>query len=110
MDMESLFKVPYLAVGAIGGAISIIFGENKPKTLRQWIKSTSFVLSGAIITNFVTPLIMHLMPKFADFEYSIAFIFGLLGIGIVKAIFNVIKKLNNDPFGTLKDIKNIFKP
>lgn len=110
MDMDSLFKVPLLAVGAIGGAISMLFGDKKPQTIREWSKSAVFVLAGAVITNFITPLLLHWFPSINEFEYSIAFVFGLLGIGIVKAIFNVVKQLNTDFFGTIKNIKNIFKP
>lgn len=109
MEMEGLFKIPLLIVGAIGGGLGILFGQDKPKTPREWIKASIFVGAGAVITNFLTPLVLHWFPSFINLEYSIALIVGLFGIGIVKALFNVVKMLNTDFFGTIDKIKGIFK-
>ena len=108
MDMESLFKLPYLVVGAIGGSLSVLFGENKPKTVTEFGKVSLFVMAGAVLTNFLTPLVFYLVPTTVDFEHPIAFVVGLLGIGVVKAVLKVITMLNSDFFGTVKKVKEIF--
>lgn len=107
--MDGFIKTPLLIIGAIGGALSVLFGTDKPRTVKEYLKATLFVLAGAIITNFLTPLIIHLMPSLDGLEHAIAFVFGLFGIGVVKALFNLIELLQNDFFGTLKNIRNIFK-
>ncbi|QQV90424.1 hypothetical protein Harreka1_17 [Olleya phage Harreka_1] len=106
--MEGYVKLPLIIIGAIGGALSVLFGENKPRTLREYLKATSFVFAGAIVTNFLTPLAMHFIPSLVGLESAVAFIVGLFGVGVVKALFNVVKMLTTDFFGTIKKFKEIF--
>lgn len=105
MDMEGIFKIPLLVVGAIGGALGIVFGQQKPRTFKEWMKAVVFVCSGAIITNFLTPLVLHLFPDLLNLEYSVALIVGLFGIGIVMSLFNILNMLKDDVFGTIDKIK-----
>ena len=109
MDLENIVKVPYLAIGAIGGALSVLFGENKPKTFKEYLKACSFVLAGAIATNFLTPLVFYFVPDLVGLEHPIAFVIGLLGIGVVKAVLRVIDMFYTDFFGTVKKVRDIFK-
>lgn len=109
MEVESLFKVPYLVVGSIGGAVSIMLGENKPKTLREYFKSTALVLSGAVITNFLTPFSIKLLPILEGVEHGAGLVIGLFGIGVVSALLKVTKDLRTDFWGTLKKAKDLFK-
>lgn len=106
--MEGYIKIPLLVIGAIGGAMSVIFGDKKPKTVGEYIKASSFVLAGAIVTNFLTPLAIHLMPSLNGLESAVAFIVGLFGVGVVKALFNVVKMLTTDFFGTVRKFKELF--
>lgn len=104
--MDGFIKTPLLIIGAIGGAMSVLFGANKPTDFRGYIKASLFVFAGAVITNFLTPLSIHLMPSLDGLEYSIAFIVGLFGVGVVKALFSVVTMLSTDFFGTIKKIKD----
>lgn len=106
--MENYIKAPLIIIGAIGGALSVLFGTQKPRTVKEYLKATSFIFAGAIITNFLTPLSIHLMPSLAGLESAVAFIVGLFGVGVVKALFGVVSMLSSDFFGTVKKFKEIF--
>lgn len=109
MDIDGLFKIPYIVVGAIGGAVSVVFGKKKPKTLREYFKATSFIFGGAIITNFLTPLAIKLVPILEGVEHGTSLVIGLFGIGIVEVIYKVLYDLLTDFYGTIRKIKNILK-
>lgn len=109
MDIDGLFKIPYIVVGAIGGAVSVVFGKNKPKTIRQYARSSIFILIGAVITNFLTPLIIKLIPSLEGVEHGTGLVVGLFGIGAIEAIYKVIHDLQSDPYGTIKKFKDMFK-
>ncbi len=109
MDIDAIFKVPYLIVGAIGGAISIVFGDKKPKTLREYTKASAFIMAGAIITNFLTPLAIKIVPLLDGVEHGTSLIIGLFGIGMAQALFKVLNDLKTDFYGTIRKLKDMFK-
>lgn len=107
MDIDTLFKTPLLIVGAIGSSLTVLSGDKKPKTFKEYLKVTGLILSGSIITNFLTPLLIHYVPSLQNLEASAGLVVGLFGIGVIGAILKVITKLNTDFFGTIKSFKDI---
>ena len=105
--MDGFIKAPFLILGAAGTALAILFGDKKPKTFREYIKSLGYVCGGALITNVFTPLLVKTVPLFIGFEYASAMIIGLFGIGLIRALLNLVGKLNTDFFGTLKNAKDV---
>ena len=101
-------KTGHLITGFIAGLMGLMFNK-RPQNFRQKVRSYLIVLSGAIATGFLTPLIFLKWSWLKDAEYSVAFIVGLFGMGIIESLFVLIVKLKNNPLEVGKAIKNIFK-
>ena len=97
-------KIGYLVTGFLGGAIALLFGV-RPKNWRDKLKAVLFVISGAILTGFVTPLVLKWAPNWAGVEYSIGFVVGLMGMGILRDIFIVIRDFGKNPMEYLRMIR-----
>lgn len=100
-------KGAHLLTGLIAGLMGLLFNK-RPTTIREKIKAYAVVLSGAMLTGFLTPLVLLKWEWLQGAEYSVAFIVGLFGMGIIEAIFNFISKLKADPLGVGKAIKDMF--
>ena len=101
-------KIPYLITGAIAGVMGMVF-NNKPRTTRQKIRSYVVVISGAVLTGYLTPLVFLYWEDLRSAEYSVAFILGLFGMGLIETIFVILNKLKDNPIDVIKSIRNIFK-
>ena len=82
-------KLGVLCVGLMGGAVGLLYG-NKIKTWQEKLKAVLIVLSGSVVTGFVTPLVLVWYPNWSGAEYSIAFIIGIFGMSIIRGVFNFI--------------------
>lgn len=107
LAMKLGIKLGYVVTGLLGGLMSLMFNK-KPRTRLEKIRSYVIVVLGALLTGYITPLILLKWSAFQNVEYSIAFIVGLFGMGITEAIFVLIQKLKTDPIGTITSIKSIF--
>ena len=107
LKMKLGIKLGYVITGLLGGLMSLMFNK-RPKTRMEKIKSYTIVVLGALLTGYITPLILLKWSAFQNVEYSIAFIVGLFGMGITEAIFVLIQKLKENPIETIKSIKSIF--
>ncbi len=94
----------HLLTGLIGGSIALIFG-GKIKTWRDQLKATVFVFAGAIVTGFVTPLVVSWRPEWIEVEHSIAFIIGILGMGIIRGVFSFIYDFGKNPMEYLRMLR-----
>lgn len=97
-------KMAHLITGFIGGVVGLIFGKRRP-SFRDKIKATFIVIFGAIVTGYVTPLLLGWRPEWETVEHSIGFVVGIFGMGIVEAGMNFVKRLQRDPIGTIKKLK-----
>ncbi len=107
--MDNYLKAPLLVIGGLASAIALFISGKKPKTTKDYIHLFLLTISGAFITNFLTPLVIKLYPVFENNEPSIGFIVGLLGIYVVVVVLNILKRLIENPIETIKSIRNIFK-
>lgn len=101
-------KTGHIITGLIAGVMGLLFNK-RPQDLRGKIRSYLVVLSGAIATAFITPLIVVKWSWLLDAEYSVAFVVGLFGMGIIESCFVLLVKLKNDPLSVGKGIKEIFR-
>ena len=111
--MEDFFakmgvKIPHIITGLIAGAIGALFNE-RPRTRWEKIRSYCIIASGSVVTAFVTPLIVAWKPFFADVEYSVAFIVGIFGMGILEGMYKVVKRFNSSPFEVMEAFKKIWR-
>ena len=101
-------KAGHLITGLIAGLMGLLFNK-KPQNFRQKVKSYLIVVSGAIATGFITPLILVKWDWLMDAEYSVAFVVGLFGMGIIESLFVLVSKIQQDPISIGKAIRNIWK-
>ena len=100
-------KGAHLLTGLIAGVMGLVFNK-RLTTIREKIRAYTIVLSGAILTGYITPLVLLKWEFLIGAEYSVAFVVGLFGMGLIEAIFNFIGRLKADPLGVGKAIKDIF--
>jgi len=96
-------KGAHLLTGLIAGVMGLIF-NNKPRTLKEKIKAYIIVLAGAVLTGYITPLVLIKWDALLSVEHSVAFLVGLFGIGIAQGIFMVVSKFKDNPIGTAKEV------
>ena len=101
-------KSAHIITGLIAGAMGLVFNR-RPRTLREKIKAYVVVICGAVLTGYLTPLVILKWEWLSHTEYSVAFIVGLFGMGGVQAMFNLLNRLKANPIPTLKSIREIFK-
>lgn len=101
-------KAGHLITGLIAGIMGLVF-NNRPRSFRQKIRSYFVVVSGAILTGYLTPLVLLKWTFLNGAEYSIAFVVGLFGMGLVESIFVLLNKLKDNPIEVGKALKDLFK-
>lgn len=101
-------KMGHLATGLIAGLMGFMFNK-KPSNISEKIRSWVVVFSGAILTGYITPLVLLKWDFLESAEYSVAFVVGLFGMGIVESIFILINTKKNDLPAIIKGIRDIFK-
>lgn len=101
-------KAGHLITGLVAGLMGLLFNK-RPQNFRQKIRSYLVVLSGAVTTGFITPLVLVKWDWLYDAEYSVAFILGLFGMGIIESLFVLVIKLKESPLEVGKAIKEIFR-
>lgn len=101
-------KTGHFITGLIAGIMGLLFNK-RPQNFRQKVRSYFVVLSGAVLTAYLTPLVLLKWQFLNEAEYSVAFVVGLFGMGIVESIFMLIVKLKNDPVTVGQAIRDIFK-
>ena len=84
---------PTFIAGVAGSVLSLKFATN----LNAWGRATS-VAGGAVIAQFGTPLVAHILNLDA-FQQAIGFFLGLFGLSFVAAIYETVKKA--DPWGLI---------
>ena len=110
--MEDFFvkiglKIPHIITGVLAGLVGLIFGERATKTFKDKVKITLIVIVGAIMTGYFTPLIFLWKPRWESVEHSIAFVIGLLGMGVVEGILNIINRFSKHPIKTVREVKGV---
>ena len=98
----------HLITGLLGGCIGLIYGK-KVRTWRDKLKAVLIVLSGAIVTGYVTPLILVYKPNWIGAEYSIAFVVGIFGMSIIKDVFSFLYEFGKSPLEYLKMFRSVKK-
>lgn len=98
----------HLITGLIAGIMGLLFNK-RPQTVRENIRSYMVVLFGAILTGYITPLVLLKFDFLLSAEYSVAFVVGLFGMGVIEGGFKIIESLKKDPLGVISSIKDIFK-
>ena len=111
--MEELFaklglKGIHLLTGLLGGSVALLFGR-KIKTWRDKIKAILVVLAGAVVTGYVTPLILIYKPSWESASYSIAFLVGIFGMSIIRDIFNFLYDFGRNPMEYIRMIRGARK-
>lgn len=101
-------KSMHIITGLIAGIMSLLFNK-KPKTISEKIKAYSVVIAGALVTGYLTPVILLKWNWLMSVEHSVAFCIGLFGMGIIEALFMLISKLKSNPLEVGKAIRDIFK-
>lgn len=101
-------KMGYLITGLIAGVMGLMFNK-RPNTIKEKMRSYVVVLFGAVLTGYLTPLVLLNWKWLQEAEYSVAFVVGLFGMGIIETGFIVIKKVKENPLEIGKQIKNIFR-
>ena len=97
-------KSAHLITGLLGGAVGLIFGKKKT-TLMGKLRSIGIVIVGAIVTGYVTPVILIAKPHWENTEHSIGFLVGIFGMGIIEGFMNLVKSFKKNPISTIKSIK-----
>lgn len=96
-------KAGHLITGLVAGVMGLLFNK-RPQTLRAKIRSYFVVLSGALMTGYITPLILLKWKWLIGAEYSVAFVVGLFGMGVVETGFIIVKKLKENPLEVINNI------
>jgi hypothetical protein len=106
--MKFGLKTGHLITGLIAGVMGLLFNK-RPQNIRQKTRSYFVVLSGAVLTGYLTPLILLKWKWLESAEYSVAFVVGLFGMGVIESIFMLISKAKTDPIGIGKAIKDFIR-
>lgn len=101
-------KTGHLITGFIAGLMGMLFNK-RPQTFRQRVRAYIVVFFGALLTGYITPAILLKWKWLIDVEYSVAFVVGLFGMGLIESIFVIINKLKNDPLSVIERLKKIWK-
>lgn len=99
-------KTGHFISGFVAGIVGIIFNKDDTRSkFRKW----SIVCFGAICTGYLTPLVIKKWDWLLDVEYSVAFVVGLFGMGLIESVFVIINKLKNDPLSVIERLRKIWK-
>jgi len=97
-------KSAHLITGFLGGAVGLVFGKQKT-TFKGKLRSIGIVVIGAVVTGYVTPLILEWKPNWENTEYSIGFLVGIFGMGVIEGFINLVNSFRKNPISTIKSIK-----
>jgi hypothetical protein len=86
------FKLLYVIAGFAGGIVSLAFVRG----LTRW-QGVMAVLVGALVANYITPVIQHYLQMPAALENGAAFITGLCAMNIIPGILFMSKRWSQDP-------------
>tara|TARA_R110002020_G_C15686704_1_gene719420 strand:- start:101 stop:442 length:342 start_codon:yes stop_codon:yes gene_type:complete len=98
----------HFVIGLIGGAVALIFGK-KRNTILDKIHALGVVIAGAVATGYITPLVFLWSPSLESAEHGIAFFIGIMGMGVIEGLLNVVNKFKIDPLGTIKNSIDVFR-
>lgn len=85
------FTIGYLLAGLCG---AFVF---KPKGKFTWYDFIVRLISGALCANYLTPIVLIIIPMLSGFSMGIAFIVGYGGVHIADLILDFIKnKMNSN--------------
>ena len=101
-------KIPHFFVGLLAGIVGLLFNK-RLFTLRDKVRAFLIVMSGSLVTGFITPLVFAWEPLLRPAEYGIAFLIGLFGMGIVQSLLSFLVEFSKDPKGTLSSLFGIKK-
>lgn len=101
--MKAGIKLSHFVVGLLAGIITLIFNK-RLFTLRDKVRAFFVVASGAIVTAFLTPLIIVWQPFLLPAEHGIAFLIGLFGMGVIQSLLSFLTDFSKDPKGTLSSL------
>lgn len=102
-------SLAHLVSGLIGGVVGLIFGKKTVRTAKDKLRAFFVILAGAIVTGYITPLVFMWKPSWENAEYSIGFVIGLMGMGVIEGLINLITQFKTSPIDTIKDIKDTIK-
>ena len=97
-------KGVHLITGLIGGSLALLFGK-KIVTWRDKLISILFVLCGSIVTGFITPLVIIWIPSLGAASYSVAFVVGIFGMGVIRDIFYFLYDFGKNPLEYIRAIR-----
>jgi len=100
-------KTGHLITGLIAGAMSLVFSQ-RPRNLREKVRSYFIVIFGSLATAYITPVIVLKWIWLQSVDYSVAFVVGLFGMGLIESIFALLYKFKNNPLAVGKAIKDFF--
>lgn len=101
-------KSGHFIFGFIAGAVGLLFSQ-KPRNNTDRLKMFLIFVAGTISTGMLTPIVVLKWEWLSTVEYSVAFVIGLFGMGLIEAVFKILKSLKNNPLAVLKSLKEIFK-
>ena len=106
--VKSGLKGGHFLFGFIAGIVGLMFSQ-KPDSWRGRLRLFFIFIAGTVTTGVLTPLVLLKWQWLLSAEYSVAFVVGLFGMGLIEAGFRLITKLKQNPLSVLKSLKDIFK-
>ena len=101
-------KGGHFLFGFIAGVVGLMFSQ-KPQNNKQRLKLFFIFLCGTVSTGILTPLVLLKWEWLLTAEYSVAFVIGLFGMGLIEAAFKILNNLKQHPLQVLKSLREIFK-
>ena len=106
--VKSGLKGGHFLFGFIAGVVGLMFSQ-KPNSWRGRLRMFFIFIAGTLTTGMLTPLVLLKWQWLYTAEYSVAFVIGLFGMGLVEAGFRIITKLKQNPLSVLKSLREVFK-
>ena len=108
--MEDIFaklgiKLSHLIIGFLAGGVGLVFNK-KPSSKRAKIKIYVIIVSGAILTGFVTPVILLWQTWLTGAEHGVAFLIGIFGMGVIEATLSFLKVFRENPMESINKMKD----
>jgi hypothetical protein len=85
-------KLAYLIAGFAGGVVSLTY----VRPLNKW-QGCLAIITGALGSNYLTPMLMHYAKFDTPLEHGSAFIIGLCAMNIIPGIIFLSEKWKKDP-------------
>lgn len=106
--LKTGIKLSHFIVGLLAGIITLIFNK-RLFTLRDKMRAFIVVTSGAVVTAFLSPLVLVWWPFLQPAEHGIAFLIGLFGMGVIQSLLSFLVEFSKDPKGTVSELLNSLK-